>query len=70
LKDALRIAYDAEVDILRIVSRAASIAENDEDGPGVILDTTRSSLSKFWRLRSAWLTRAPWSWSRRLIGVP
>ena len=34
----MRIAYDASVDVLRIVLSSASIEESDEDRPGVILD--------------------------------
>jgi uncharacterized protein YuzE len=34
----MKVTYDADVDVLRIVLREAPIAESDEDKPGVILD--------------------------------
>ena len=34
----MRVTYDPEVDVLRIVFRDAEIEESDEDKPGVILD--------------------------------
>jgi len=34
----VKVTYDPEVDILRIVLRDAAIDESDEDKPGVILD--------------------------------
>ena len=34
----MKITYDPEVDILRIVLNDAPIAESDEERPGVILD--------------------------------
>jgi uncharacterized protein YuzE len=34
----LRITYDPEVDVLRILLSNAAIEESDEDKPGVILD--------------------------------
>ena len=34
----MKIIYDAEVDVLRLVFRDAPVAESDEDKPGVILD--------------------------------
>ncbi len=34
----MKVTYDAEVDVLRIVLRNAPIEESDEDKPGVILD--------------------------------
>lgn len=34
----MRVTYDPEVDILRIVFRDGTIEESDEDKPGIILD--------------------------------
>ncbi|MBI2298967.1 MAG: DUF2283 domain-containing protein [Armatimonadetes bacterium] len=34
----MKVTYDAEVDVLRIVFRDAPVAESDESKPGVILD--------------------------------
>jgi uncharacterized protein YuzE len=34
----MKVTYDPEVDVLRIVFSAAPIKESDEDKPGVILD--------------------------------
>jgi uncharacterized protein YuzE len=34
----MKVTYDADMDVLRIVLREAPIAESDEDKPGVILD--------------------------------
>jgi uncharacterized protein YuzE len=34
----MKVTYDPEVDVLRIVFRNAAIEESDEDKPGVILD--------------------------------
>ena len=34
----MKVTYDAEVDVLRIIFRDAPIEESDEDKPGVILD--------------------------------
>jgi uncharacterized protein YuzE len=34
----MRVTYDAEVDVLRILLSDAPIEESDEDKPGVILD--------------------------------
>jgi uncharacterized protein YuzE len=34
----MKVTYDPEVDVLRIIFRAAPIEESDEDKPGVILD--------------------------------
>jgi uncharacterized protein YuzE len=34
----MKVTYDPEVDVLRIVLSRAPIAESDEDKPGVILD--------------------------------
>ena len=37
----MRVTYDAEVDVLRIMFRDTPIEESDEDKPGVILDYDR-----------------------------
>ena len=34
----MKITYDSEMDVLRIILREAVIEESDEDKPGVILD--------------------------------
>jgi uncharacterized protein YuzE len=34
----MKITYDPEVDVLRIIFREGCIEESDEDKPGVILD--------------------------------
>ena len=34
----MKVTYDPEVDVLRIVLSSAAIEESDEDKPGVILD--------------------------------
>ena len=34
----MRLTYDPEVDVLRIVLAKSPVAESDEDKPGVILD--------------------------------
>ena len=34
----MKVIYDPEVDVLRILFRDAPIEESDEDKPGVILD--------------------------------
>jgi uncharacterized protein YuzE len=34
----MKVTYDPEVDVLRIIFREAPIEESDEDKPGVILD--------------------------------
>ena len=36
--DTMKVTYDPEVDVLRILFRDAPIEESDEDKPGVILD--------------------------------
>lgn len=38
LEDIVRITYDPEVDVLRILLSDAPIDESDTDKPGVILD--------------------------------
>jgi uncharacterized protein YuzE len=37
----MKVTYDPEVDVLRIVLSSAPIEEGDEDKPGVILDYDR-----------------------------
>jgi uncharacterized protein YuzE len=34
----MKVTYDPEVDVLRIVFRDVAVEESDEDKPGVILD--------------------------------
>jgi uncharacterized protein YuzE len=34
----MKVTYDPDVDVLRILFSSAPIAESDEDKPGVILD--------------------------------
>ncbi|MFL5801387.1 MAG: DUF2283 domain-containing protein [Roseiflexaceae bacterium] len=34
----MKVTYDADVDVLRILFSSAPIEESDEDKPGVILD--------------------------------
>ena len=34
----MKVTYDPEVDVLRIVFSSAPVEESDEDKPGVILD--------------------------------
>ncbi len=34
----MKVTYDPEVDVLRIVFSGAPIAESDEEKPGIILD--------------------------------
>ena len=38
LRAAVKVTYDPEVDVLRMVFREVPVAESDEDKPGVILD--------------------------------
>jgi uncharacterized protein YuzE len=37
----MKVTYDPEVDVLRIVLNSAAIEESDEEKPGVILDYDR-----------------------------
>lgn len=37
----MKVTYNSEVDVLRILFRDAPIEESDEDKPGVILDYDR-----------------------------
>jgi uncharacterized protein YuzE len=41
--DDMKVTYDQEVDVLRILFRDAPIEESDEDKPGVILDYDKES---------------------------
>jgi uncharacterized protein YuzE len=34
----MKVIYDPEVDVLRVLFRDAPVAESDEDKPGIILD--------------------------------
>jgi len=38
LEEAMKIIYDPEVDVLRIIFSDAPIEESDEEKPGIILD--------------------------------
>jgi uncharacterized protein YuzE len=38
LEEGVKVTYDPEVDVLRILLSDAPIEESDEDKPGVILD--------------------------------
>jgi uncharacterized protein YuzE len=38
LENPVKVTYDPEVDVLRIIFRDSVIEESDEDNPGVILD--------------------------------
>jgi len=38
LEPNMKMTYDPEVDVLRIICRAAAIEESDEDKPGINLD--------------------------------
>jgi uncharacterized protein YuzE len=37
----VKVTYDPEVDVLRILFSSAAIEESDEDKPGVILDSDK-----------------------------
>ncbi len=37
----MKVVYDQEVDVLRILFSKAAIEESDEDRPGIILDYNR-----------------------------
>ncbi len=39
----MKVTYDPEVDVLRILFRDAPIEESDEDKPGVIIDYDKAS---------------------------
>jgi uncharacterized protein YuzE len=38
LEATLKVFYDLEVDVLRVIFRESAIAESDEEKPGIILD--------------------------------
>ena len=38
MEEPVKVTYDAEVDVLRILLSNAPIEESDEDKPGMILD--------------------------------
>jgi uncharacterized protein YuzE len=38
LEDVMKVTYDPEVDVLRILFSNSPIEESDEDKPGVIID--------------------------------
>jgi uncharacterized protein YuzE len=38
LEASVKVTYDPDVDVLRILLRDVPIAESDEDSPGVIID--------------------------------
>jgi len=38
MEGVMKITYDQEVDVLRILFSNASIEESDEDKPGVVID--------------------------------
>jgi uncharacterized protein YuzE len=38
LEVGMKVTYDQEVDVLRVVFSSAKIQESDEDKPGVVLD--------------------------------
>ena len=38
LREAMKVTYDPEVDVLRILFRDVPVEESDQDKPGVILD--------------------------------
>ena len=42
LESTVKITYDPEVDVLRIIFSDAVIEQSDEDKPGVILDYDRA----------------------------
>ncbi len=37
-EDAMKVTYDPEVDVLRILFSNAPVEESDEDKPGIIID--------------------------------
>jgi uncharacterized protein YuzE len=43
LGEAVKVTYDPEVDVLRILLSDTPIEESDEDKPGVILDYDKDS---------------------------
>jgi uncharacterized protein YuzE len=38
LEDAMKVTYDPEIDVLRILFSNSPIEESDEDKPGIIID--------------------------------
>lgn len=38
LENTMKVTYDSEIDVLRILFSQSAIEESDEDKPGVILD--------------------------------
>lgn len=45
----MKVTYDPEVDVLRIVFRDVAIEESDEDKRGVILDYDKEAISSGWK---------------------
>ena len=45
----MKVTYDPEVDVLRILFRNAPIEESDEDKPGVILDYDKDGNVVVWK---------------------
>ena len=43
----MKVTYDPEVDLLRILFSREPIEESDEDKPGVILDYDKAGLESF-----------------------
>ena len=59
----MKITYDPEVDVLRILFSNAPIEESDEDKPGIMIDYDKDGISwawKFWTPPSAWIIRGQW----------
>lgn len=62
----MKMTYDPEVEVLRILFRAVSVEESDEDKPGVIVDydkdgnvvgiEKRPTPLSAWKTREAWIT--------------
>jgi uncharacterized protein YuzE len=38
MEDSMKVTYDPEVDVMRIILSNAPIEESDEDKPGIIID--------------------------------
>lgn len=45
----MKLTYDAEVDVLRIILTDQPVEESDEDKPGVILDYDKNAMSWVWK---------------------